>query len=172
MYHKSPKHDTDTERNGTAASEYPQSSLYAYTDRRSQNRNSLDSGSDMAFVCYCYDNLHNPGSLKRKNTVHDPVHIGFFVRIPHFPGQFSIDIDSVCGKNLRHRYRPDFFLFGQDQKHPVCPTSIRRSLFIPQFHFITFSDRNITTVISWILFQHLRCKQLSRKILPFPGKIM
>ena len=25
-------------------------------------------------------------SLKRKNTVHDPVHIGFFVRIPHFPG--------------------------------------------------------------------------------------
>ena len=59
-----------------------------------------------------------------------------------------------------------------DQKHPVCPTSIRRGLFIPQFHFITLSDRNITTVISWILFQHLRCKQLSRKILPFPGKIM
>ena len=172
MYHKSPKHNTDTECNGTTTSKHPYSSLYAYPKRRSKNRNIPDPGSGMVSVSCCYDNFHSPGSLKRKNTVHDPVLIRFFVRIPHFPGQFSIDIDPVCGKNLRQRNSPDFFLFRQDQNHPVCPTFIRRSLFIPRFHFITFSDRNITTVISWILFQHLRCKKLPRKILPFPGKIM
>ena len=32
-----------------------------------------------------YDNFYNPGSLKRKNTVHDPVHIGFSSGSPTSP---------------------------------------------------------------------------------------